>query len=150
MARAPRWVRRMLTAEELESVRQTIALAEATTSGEIRVHLERRIRGLDPLGRARQLFEDLGMHRTRDRNGVLIYLAVLDRRLAVVGDEGIHARVGDGYWDGLRDLMVQRLGEGRLRDALVEAVAEVGRTLRSQFPRRPDDTNELSDQVSAR
>jgi uncharacterized membrane protein len=90
------------------------------------------------------------MHRTRDRNGVLIYLAVADHHLAIVGDEGIHARVGDGYWNGLRDLMVERLREGRARDALGEAVAEVGRTLRAQFPRRRDDTNELSDQVSTR
>jgi uncharacterized membrane protein len=140
----------MLGEEDLESVRQAIALAEASTSGEIRVHLEPRLPGRDPLSRARQVFVELGMHRTRDRNGVLIYLAVADHRLAIVGDEGIHARVGDDYWNGLRDLMVAHLREGRARDALGEAVAEVGRTLRAQFPRRPDDTNELSDQVSTR
>jgi uncharacterized membrane protein len=150
MARPPRWLRRMLGDEDLESVRRAIAEAEATTSGEIRVHLDRWLRGRDPLNRARQVFTELGMHRTRDRNGVLIYLAVADRHLAIVGDAGIHARVGDDYWNGLRDLMVQRLREGRPRDALAEAVVEVGRTLRSQFPRRPDDTNELSDQVSTR
>jgi uncharacterized membrane protein len=150
MARPPRWLRRLLGEEDLESVRQAIALAEASTSGEIRVHVERRLRGRDPLSRARQVFVELGMHQTRDRNAVIIYLAVADRHLAVVGDEGIHARVGDDYWNGLRDLMVQHLRDGRTREALVEAVAEVGRTLRAQFPRRPDDTNELSDQVSAR
>jgi uncharacterized membrane protein len=150
MVRPPRWLRRTLGQDDLESVRQAIALAEASTSGEIRVHIERRLAGSDALSRARQVFTDLGMHRTRDRNGVLIYLAVADHHLAIVGDEGIHARVGDGYWNGLRDLMVERLREGRARDALGEAVAEVGRTLRAQFPRRPDDTNELSDQVSTR
>jgi uncharacterized membrane protein len=144
----PRWVRHLLADEDLAAVSEAIARAEAETSGEIRVHLERRLPGPDPLPRARQVFAELGMHRTRERNAVLIYLALADHRLAVVGDAGVHARVGDGYWDRLRDLLVERLRQGRAREGLIEAVDEVGRTLRAHFPRRPDDTNELSDQVS--
>ncbi|HSF06632.1 MAG TPA: TPM domain-containing protein [Methylomirabilota bacterium] len=150
MASPPRWIKRVLADEDLAAVSRAIALAEAETSGEIRLHLERRLPAGDPLTRARQVFTELGMPRTRERNGVLIYLAFADRRLAIVGDEGIHASVGADYWDRVRDLLVERLREGRVREALVEAVTEVGRTLRAYFPRRPDDTNELSDRVSTR
>jgi uncharacterized membrane protein len=145
----PRWVRRVLAADDLSSVSEAIAQAEAGTSGEIRVHLEWRLPAGDALTRSREIFTRLGMHRTRERNAVLIYVALDDHHLAVLGDEGVHARVGDGYWDRLRDLLVERLRAGRTREALVEAVREVGRTLQAHFPRRPDDTNELSDQVSA-
>jgi uncharacterized membrane protein len=150
MARHPRWIKRLLGDEDLASVSRAIARAEAETSGEIRVHLEQWLPAGDPLARARQVFTELGMQRTRERNAVLIYLAFADRHLAIVGDEGIHASAGAGYWDQLRDLLVERLREGRVRDALVEAVTEVGRTLKAHFPRRPDDTNELSDRVSTR
>ncbi len=150
MAPPPRWVTRVLGDEDLSAVSRAIALAEAGTSGEIRVHLEQRLVASDPLTRSRQVFIELGMHRTRDRNAVLIYVTLADHHLAVLGDEGVHACVGGGYWDRLRDLLVERLRGGRTREALVEAVTEVGHTLRTHFPRRPDDTNELSDQVSTR
>ena len=88
------------------------------------------------------------MHLTAERHGVLIYLAIEDHTLAIVGDEGIHRRVGDAYWAGVRDLMVTKLREGRALDAVLTGVAEVGRVLAEHFPRRPDDRNELSDQVS--
>ena len=94
------------------------------------------------------MFRLLGMEKTADRNGVLIYVAIQDRKLAIVGDEGIHARVGDDYWARVRDLMLEKLHAGAGRDAIMAGVAEVGRVLGEHFPRRPDDTNELSNQVS--
>ncbi|RPH82047.1 MAG: TPM domain-containing protein, partial [Candidatus Rokuibacteriota bacterium] len=81
-------------------------------------------------------------------NGVLIYLAVDDHQLAIAGDAAVHARVGDECWQRIRDAMVERLRRGEARAAVVHAVAEVGEILRRFFPRRPDDRNELSDQVS--
>jgi uncharacterized membrane protein len=153
MAGHPRWVQRVFSAGDLQAVAGAIAAAERGTSAEIRVHLEHRLprrAGGDALARARRVFEDLGMHGTAQRNGVLVYLALADHRLAVVGDDGIHARVGDGYWTRLRDLLVARLREGRAREALVEAIVEVGRVLGQHFPRGPDDVNELSDEVSVR
>ena len=81
---------------------------------------------------------------------MLIYLALEDRKLAVVGDEGIHGRVGDTYWEAVRDLMIARLRDGRALDAVLAGVAEVGRVLAEHFPRRPDDQNELSNEVSLR
>jgi uncharacterized membrane protein len=88
------------------------------------------------------------MHLTAERHGVLIYLALEDRKLAIVGDEGIHRRVGDTYWEGVRDLMIAPLRESRALDAVLAGVVEVGRVLAEHFPRRPDDTNELTDRVS--
>jgi uncharacterized membrane protein len=88
------------------------------------------------------------MHRTAQRDGVLIYLAIEDHKVAIVGDEGIHARVGDAYWASVRDIMVDRLRRGQPRAAMVDAVRALGQSLALHFPRRPDDTNELSDTVS--
>ena len=88
------------------------------------------------------------MQATADRNGVLIYLAVEDHQLAIAGDAGVHARVGDEYWQRIRDAMVERLRRGEARAAVLHAVAEVGEVLRRFFPPRPDDRNDLSDQVS--
>jgi uncharacterized membrane protein len=146
----PTWTHRLLSDADLEAIAAAVAAAERETSGEIRVHLERRLpRGTsDALVRAAEVFTTLGMQRTADRNGVLIYLAVDDHRLAIIGDAGVHAHVGDAYWQGVRDAMVERLRRGEARDAVLHAVTEAGRVLRRHFPRRPDDTNELSDRVS--
>jgi len=147
--RHPRWTRALFTAEDLEAIAATVAGAERGTSGEIRVHLERRLpRATTPMARATEVFARLKMHATVDRNGVLIYLAVEDRKLAIVGDVGVHARVGDDYWQRVRDEMVERMRAGASRDAIVRAVMDVGLVLRKFFPRRPDDRNELSDEVS--
>jgi uncharacterized membrane protein len=150
----PKWARRLLDGEEgFDAIARAIVAAEARTSAEIRVHLERRLpggwlRSRDPLARARATFHRLGMQRTAERSGVLIYLAVGDRKLAIVGDAGIHARVGDEYWAGVRDRMVETLRAGEPLRAIVDAVAEVGRVLAEHFPHRPDDVNELGDEVS--
>jgi uncharacterized membrane protein len=147
-------VRGVFSAADLEAIARAIAEAETRTSAEIRVHLERRLlrdgsgRRPDPLARARTVFLVLGMDRTAERSGVLVYLALRDRALAIVGDEGIHRRVGDGYWAAVRDLMLDRLRAGAASEALLAGLAEVGRVLAEHFPRLPDDRNELSDRVS--
>ncbi len=132
---------------DLDAVARAVGEAEAGTLGEIRVHLDARCPG-DPMARAVEVFERLGMTRTALRNGILIYLAVGDRKLAVIGDAGVHERVPGDYWDRLKETLVAHFREGRPRDGLVAAVREVGETLRRHFPRAPDDRNELSDEVS--
>lgn len=150
----PRWIHRLFSDDDLDVIAAAVTEAERHTSGELRVHLERRLPRAadgttqDALERARELFAALGMQQTRERNGVLVYLAVADRKLAVVGDEGVHARVGDAYWAGVRDAMVARLRDHAPRDAVMAAVHDLGAVLREHFPRRPDDTDELSDRVS--
>ena len=153
--RHPRWAERLFSAGDFTTMTEAVRRAEAATSAEIRVHLERRVHrwpGQRPnaLLRARKVFAHLGLHLTAERHGVLIYLAVEDRKLAIVGDEGIHRHVGDAYWERVRDLMIAPLSAGRAVEAVVAGIAEVGRVLPRHFPRRPDDQNELSDQVSVR
>jgi uncharacterized membrane protein len=147
MARHPRWVRRFLGEAGLDAVAAAIAAAEAETSAEIRVHLDARCPG-EALARATRVFERLGMHRTAARNGVLIYVSVEDHKLAVLGDRGIHERVGQAYWDGLVEAVLAYCRRQQFRDGLVHAVGEVGAALRRHFPRRPDDVDELPDRVS--
>ena len=136
-----------MSEEDLDAVTRAIALAEASTSAEIRVHLDHRCPG-DPVARAIVVFERLGMHRTEGRNGVLVYAAVADRKLAVIGDVAIHGRVGDPYWKEVADGMTRHLAGERPRDGFVHAIGELGSVLSRYFPRRPDDREELSNRVS--
>ncbi len=154
LGRHPGWARRVFTEADLDAIAAAVRDAERGTSAEIRVHVERRVghglrrRTTDPMERARQVFAALAMHRTAHRAGVLVYLAIEDRKLAIVGDEGIHARVGDDSWTGVRDRMVERLRAGAVRGAVIGAVSEVGTSLARFFPRGPDDVDELPDDVS--
>jgi uncharacterized membrane protein len=150
----PRWVRGVLSDDDLEAIARSVVAAESQTHGEIRVHLESRVprrrlfRSHDALTRARHLFADLGMHRTPGRNAVLIYLAIRDRKVAIVADEGVHGRVEDGTWDRVRDHVVDGIRTRSLRHGIIAGVAEAGRVLARHFPRRPDDVDRLSDSVS--
>ena len=84
----------------------------------------------------------------KGRNGVLVYAAIADRKLAVIGDLEIHRRVGDPYWQEVVDGMTRHLAGERPRDGFVHAIGELGSVLSSHFPRRPDDRDELSNRVS--
>ena len=108
MARHPDWVTEFLSEADLESLASAVRQAEAKTSAEIRVHLDHTCNE-DALPRAIRIFERLGMHRTAQRNGVLIYISVQDHKLAVIGDTGIHERVGEAYWRGLVDAVRERM-----------------------------------------
>ena len=147
MARHPRWVRRLLAEPDLEAVTQAIGAAEARPTAENRVHHDHPS-PREAMARAGAVFELLGMHRTAARHGVLIYVSVGDHKLAVLGDRGIHERVGQAYWERLVEAVLAHFREERPRDGLLHAVAEVGAVLARHFPRRPGDVNELSDQVS--
>ncbi len=147
MARHPRWVRKFMSEADLEVVKRAIAEAESGTSAEIRVHLDHACPG-DAVLRASEVFQRLGMHRTAQRHGVLIYVAVKHRRLAVIGDEGIHARVGAAYWQRLVEGMLGHFRSRHPRDGFVHALGELASVLSRHFPRRPDDDNELADDVS--
>lgn len=137
----------LLTTEDLDRVRQSIRQAETRTSGEIRVHLDDTIVD-DVLDHAAFIFEELGMHRTRDRNGVLIYVSVAERRAAVIGDSGINAKLPDGYWNDTLRVILHQFKAERYCDGLCSGVERLGEQLRAHFPRAKDDRNELNDEVS--
>lgn len=146
MARHPRWVRKFMTEQDLDAVAQAIAAAERRTSAELRVHLDHACAG-DPVARAVQVFERIGMQRTQARNGVLLYAAIRDHKLAAIGDAAVHGRLGDTYWQALVDDMARDFAAGP-REAFIRAIEQLGEVLAGHFPRTPDDRDELSDQVS--
>lgn len=137
----------LLSPGELERVREAVRRAEERTSGEIRVHLDDTIVD-DVLDHAAFIFEELGMHRTQDRNGVLIYVSVAERRAAVIGDSGINAKLPDGYWNETLGVILEQFKADRYCEGLCMGVERLGEQLRAHFPRMNDDRNELSDDVS--
>jgi uncharacterized membrane protein len=136
-----------ITTEDQDKISLAIKNAEGQTSGEIRVHLEQKCK-LNVLDRAADLFAELGMHKTRLRNGVLFYLAWEDRKFAILGDAGINSVVPDNFWDEVKIRMQVRFRTGHFVEGICEGVELAGEKLREKFPRAHDDDNELPDQVS--
>jgi uncharacterized membrane protein len=135
------------TKAQQEEIHQAIMNAELDTSGEIRVHIENTCKG-EVLDRALEVFTKLGMKKTESRNGVLIYLAVKNRKFAIIGDKAIHEIVTADYWDSIKNKMLNHFRENRFTEGLVEAITETGTKLKKYFPYMTDDKNELSDEIS--
>jgi uncharacterized membrane protein len=135
------------TKEQREDIRQAILNAELDTSGEIRVHIETNCKG-DVLDRAALLFDKMGMQKTEKRNGILFYLAVKNRRFAVIGDIAINAVVPEDFWDELKNLLLNHFRDGRFTDGLIEGITMAGSHLKKHFPYETGDVNELSDEIS--
>ena len=135
------------TKEEQTEILTSIKEAEKDTSGEIRVHIETRCKE-DVLDRAAWVFDKLGMNKTADRNGVLFYLAVSDRKFAIIGDAGINSKVPAGFWDDISGILQKNFREGRFTEGLTEGISLAGKHLKTHFPYRKDDINELSDEIS--
>ena len=133
--------------EQKEKILDAIRKAEKDTSGEIRVHIETTCSG-DVLDRAAWVFGKLGMHKTAERNGVLFYLAVRDRKFAVIGDAGINSKVPEGFWDSVKETLRKNFVRGLFAEGLSEGIILAGRQLRTHFPYRSDDVNELPDDIS--
>jgi uncharacterized membrane protein len=133
--------------EEQDDIRQAIMNAELDTSGEIRVHIENTFSG-DVLDRAAFVFRQLKMNKTARRNGVLIYLAVKNRRFAILGDSGINKVVPENYWDDIKSAMLSHFRENHFTDGLIEAITLTGMHLKKHFPHQMDDMNELQDDIS--
>jgi uncharacterized membrane protein len=135
------------TKEQQTLISNAIKEAEASTSGEIRVHLETSL-SEDILDRAAWIFNKIGMHRTEERNGVLFYLAVINRKFAVIGDGGINAKVPDEFWNDIRSVMEKYFSEEKFAEGLVEGIIMTGSQLKEYFPHKANDINELPDDIS--
>lgn len=133
--------------EQQDAITRAIGEAEHATSGEIRVHIETSCK-TSVMDEAAWLFRKLGMDKTADRNGVLIYLAVRERRFAIIGDTGINAVVPPGFWDNIRDHMQSRFSENLFAEGLTEGIIMAGEQLREHFPHMMDDINEITDTIS--
>ena len=135
------------TKEQQARILASVREAEMATSGEIRVHIETSCTE-DVLDRASWVFKKLGMHKTTERNGVLFYLAVSDRKFAIIGDAGINAKVPAGFWDEISTLLQKNFREGKFTEGLAEGIMLAGKQLKTHFPYSKDDVNELSDEIS--
>lgn len=139
--------REFLSKLEHDRIIQAIREAESKTSGEIRVLIHRGKLKSDPLDTAQRKFHRLGMHKTRERNAVLIFVAPRVHKFAVVGDTAIHEKCGDEFWQRVVERMRTHFQKERFSDALIEALKEIGNVLDSHFPKTVSDTNELPDGV---
>lgn len=128
-------------------IEQAISQLEQQTSAELRVVVERKAKGNSALARAEQLFDELEMQNTAERNGVLIYLAFKPHYLAVVGDEGIHQKVSGAFWQTVYEAMKSDCQAGNYTQAVCQGIEQVGRQLAVHFPRKADDRDELPNQV---
>ena len=123
-----------------------IERAEKGTSGEIRVAIARR-KAKDPIAVARHHFERLAMHRTADRNGVLILIAPRSRNFAIIGDAGVHEKCGDVFWREVADAMAGYFKRSEFETGIIHGIERAGALLGDHFPVRPGDRNELPNDV---
>ena len=137
----------MLSEEHQNLILQAIQDAELQTSGEIRVHVESHCAG-HPIDRAKELFFQLGMQKTDLQNGVLVYLAIKDRKFSIIGDKGIDAKVPAEFWDTIRDEMRAYLAKNEFGEGLAHGVKRTGEVLAAFFPYEKGDINELSNEIS--
>jgi uncharacterized membrane protein len=133
--------------KEKEKIVRAIRDAEKQTSGEIHVHLVRKTKK-DILSTAGEIFEKIGMTKTKERNGVLIFFAVQSRCFAIVGDSGIHDKVPLGFWQKTVHFMEGYFHQDRFADGMAEAILRIGDKLKEYYPRESTDLNELSDKIS--
>lgn len=140
-------IENFLTSQEESEIIEAIRTAENQTSGEIRVHLESQAKK-EPFERAKEVFNLLGMEDTKQRNGVLFYLAISEKALVILGDQGINDMVPPYFWESTRDIVISHFKGERIKQGLVEGILMAGQQLKTHFPLKKDDKNELSDEIS--
>ncbi|MDO5510241.1 MAG: TPM domain-containing protein [Weeksellaceae bacterium] len=133
--------------EEEQRIVFAIQHAERATSGEIRVHVS-HMEEQDSLERTKEIFDELRMYNTRERNAVLIHLSVGSRKFAVYGDEGINRVVESDFWQCTCEIMEKHFAEGRMVEGIAAGVENIGKRLKSYFPHAPEHTNELKDDIT--
>ena len=145
-------VKKIFSQEDLKAIANVIGETEKVTSGEIRVSIRQR-RGwrertltLEQL--AQREFYTLGMMKTQNHTGILIFLLLHDRRFHIYADEGIHVKVEEGTWEKNAKEMSEHFSQQKFRDGVIHGVQSVGAVLAKYYPPRPGDTNELSNEVN--
>ena len=128
-------------------IAKAIEQAESQCSGEIRVHIESRCKS-NVLDRAASVFKTLSMHKTKERNGVLFYLSINDRKFAIIGDVGINKVVPADFWDTTKEIVINNFKKGEFTQGIVEGIELTGEHLKQYFPHQLDDVNELPDEIS--
>jgi uncharacterized membrane protein len=136
-----------LSKKEEQEIVDAIQIAEKNTSGEIRIHLEKTT-SADAFTRAVEVFHILEMNNTKDANGVLIYVAVKDKKFVIYGDKGINEKVPTNFWDSTKDVIQKHFKNGDFKQGLIDGILKAGEQLKHHFPYNDNDTNELSNEIS--
>ncbi|MGZ5442637.1 MAG: TPM domain-containing protein [Thermoanaerobaculia bacterium] len=136
-----------LAALDRQQIVEAIGTAERMTSGEIRVHIQPKARG-EIRHAAERTFERLGMTKTKERSGVLLFIACEEQRFVILGDSGIDARVPAGFWDEIASRLHDRFQQGDFTAGIVDAIHSAGEELKEYFPRAHDDANELANEIN--
>jgi uncharacterized membrane protein len=136
--------KKFFTKEQQLSIQKAIADAENATSGEVRVHIEDDCK----VDVAANVFHKLKMNKTQLRNGVLFYLAIDNRKFAILGDKGINEVVPTNFWDTIKETMLGYFKQGQFTEGLCKGIEMAGEKLKANFPHQSDDKNELSDEIS--
>ncbi len=139
--------KKFFTKEEEDKIVSAIKSAEMETSGEIRVHLERKIDG-DIIKKTIQIFNKIGMSNTRERNGCLIVIDLTNKKFAVIGDMGINEKVGELFWNEITDIFSVYFKKNEFAEGLTKGILKIGEKLKYYFPCQSNDINELSDEIS--
>jgi len=140
--------REFLSKLEHDRIVRAIREAEANSSGEIRVFIQRGKLNADPLVTAQKKFRQLRMHQTPERNAILIFIAPRAHKFAVVGDKTIHEKCGEEFWQSIVEGMRTHFQNEKFSHALVEAIREIGTVLATHFPKTSANANELPDEVA--
>ena len=133
--------------EDQQRIADAVEAAERFTSGEIRICVEKTCKEA-VLDRASDYFKKLDMHKTAKRNGVLIYLAVIDHKFAIIGDAGINKVVPHDFWDETKEAMLVHFKAGDMVEGIITGVKMAGKHLQTFFPYQDDDINELPDSIT--
>jgi len=144
------WIKKkeFFSDEEKQLIVDAVQNAERVTSGEVRVFVESKCSYVDAIDRATELFFKLQMEKTADRNAVLVYVAMKDRQLAVFGDEGIHKKVGNEFWNAEVKKMISNFNRDNYAEGISEVVRDIGAALTKHFPYNTStDKNELPDDI---
>ena len=136
-----------LTSNEEAEIVEAIRIAENTTSGEIRVHIEQKC-DIDAYEHALEVFHLLKMNNTQQRNGVLIYVAVDNKSFVILGDQGINNIVGADFWNSTRDKISNQFKSSNFKQGLIDGITEAGKALSQHFPWNDDDKDELDNSIS--
>lgn len=140
-------IEQIFNASARERLLNAIEAAESHTSGQIRLHVEARCKE-DVLDHAAFIFEKLEMYKTKERNAVLFYFSLIDHKFAILGDAGINQKVPEGFWNGIRDAMIEYFKKGAYIEGLETGIRMAGKELAEDFPKGASNNNELSDEIS--
>ena len=138
---------KFLSSKDEKKIIEAIQKAEKNTSGEIRIHIEFES-STNHFDKAMEVFEQLEMHKTKDRNGVLFHVSPSDHNFTIIGDEGIHKVTPDDFWDEIKEEVIKHFRKENYVKGLCNGIKMSGKALNKYFPHQEDDSNELPDEIS--